>query len=49
VLCKVSDSTREVNAARAYLDEARYAVLDGEVPFRTGFAMALDQARVCGR
>jgi chromosome partitioning protein len=44
-LCKVSDSTREVKAARAYLDQARYTVLDGEVPFRTGFAMALDQGR----
>ena len=44
-LCKVSDSAREVSAARAYLDEARYTVLDGEVPFRTGFAMALDQGR----
>jgi chromosome partitioning protein len=44
-LCKVSDSAREVKAARAYLDEARYTVLDGEVPFRTGFAIALDQGR----
>jgi chromosome partitioning protein len=44
-LCKVSDSDREVKAARAYLDQARYTVLDGEVPFRTGFAMALDQGR----
>lgn len=44
-LCKVSDSAREVDGARAYLAEARYQVLDGEIPFRTGFSIALDQGR----
>jgi chromosome partitioning protein len=44
-LCKVSDSAREVEGARTYLAEARYQVLEGEIPFRTGFSMALDQGR----
>ena len=44
-LCKVSDSAREVDGARAYLAEARYRVLDGEIPFRTGFSIALDQGK----
>jgi chromosome partitioning protein len=44
-LCKVSDSAREVEGARSYLAEARYQVLEGEIPFRTGFSMALDQGR----
>jgi chromosome partitioning protein len=44
-LCKVSDSAKEIEGARAYLSEANYQVLDGEIPFRTGFSMALDQGR----
>lgn len=44
-LCKVSDSAREVEGARAYLAEAGYQVLDGEIPFRTGFSIALDQGK----
>lgn len=44
-LCKVSDSAREIEGARAYLREAGYQVLEGEIPFRTGFSMALDQGK----
>ena len=44
-LCKVSDSAREVEGARAYLAEAGYQVLEGEIPFRTGFSIALDQGK----
>ena len=44
-LLKVSDSAREIKEARQYLAGAGYQVLDGEVPFRTGFSKALDQGR----
>lgn len=44
-LNKVSDSAVEVRDARAYLESAGYTVLDGDVPYRTGFSKALDQGK----
>jgi chromosome partitioning protein len=44
-LCRTSDSEREVNAARTYLTEAGYRVLDGEIPFRTAYSKASDEGR----
>jgi len=40
-LCMVSDSVREVLAAQSYLEKTAYRVLEGDVPFRTGFRKAL--------
>lgn len=44
-LCLVADSAREIEGARAYLSKTPYRVLDGEIPFRTGFKIALDKGR----
>lgn len=44
-LCLVSDSAREVRAAQEYLQKTPYALLDGEVPFRTGFRQSLAQGK----
>jgi|TARA_E500000318_G_C3569136_1_gene217053 chromosome partitioning protein len=44
-LCKVTDSIAEVREARSYLEQAGYQVLEGEVPYRTGFSKALDQGK----
>lgn len=44
-LCLVSDSNREVQAAQDYLRKTPYQLLDGEIPFRTGFRQALAQGR----
>lgn len=44
-LCKVTDSAAEVREARNYLEQAGYAVLSGDVPYRTGFSKALDQGK----
>jgi chromosome partitioning protein len=44
-LCRVSDSEREVYAARTYLTQAGYRVLDGEIPFRTAYSKASDEGR----
>lgn len=44
-MCLVGDSTREVDGARHYLSKTPYRVLDGEIPFRTGFKIALDQGK----
>jgi chromosome partitioning protein len=44
-LCKVTDSAAEIRDARTYLEQAGYAVLAGEVPYRTGFSKALDQGK----
>ena len=40
-LCMVSDSVKEILAAQSYLAKTPYRVLEGEVPFRTGFRKAL--------
>jgi len=44
-LCLVSDSAREIRAAQEYLRKTPYLLLDGEIPFRTGFRQALAQGR----
>lgn len=44
-LCKVTDSETEIREARGYLQQAGYAVLEGEVPYRTAFSKALDQGK----
>lgn len=45
-LCLVSDSEKEIRAARQdYLNKTPYRVLDGEIPFRTGFRQALAQGK----
>lgn len=44
-LCRVSDSEKEVQAAREYLKATPYKALAGEIPNRTGFSQALDQGR----
>ena len=44
-LCLVGDSARELEGARRYLSKTPYSVLDGEIPFRTGFKIALDQGK----
>lgn len=42
---KTTGSERENNAARQYLKQAGYQVLNGEVPVSTGFGTASDQGR----
>lgn len=44
-LCKTTDSVAEIRDARGYLQQSGYAVLAGEVPYRTGFSKALDQGK----
>lgn len=44
-LCLVGDSDREKEGARQYLSKTPYQVLAGEIPFRTGFKIALDQGK----
>ena len=44
-LCITSDSARELAAARAYLGETAYTVLDGDIPFRAAFKTAMDQGK----
>jgi len=44
-LCLVADSKKEVEGAREYLSSTPYRVLDGEIPFRAGFKIALDQGK----
>lgn len=44
-LMRVTDSDAEVKAAREYLSATPYKVLEGEVPFKTGFSKALDSGR----
>jgi len=44
-LSLVSDSKNELEAARDYLRRTPYQILDGEIPFRTGFRQALAEGR----
>ena len=44
-LCLVGDSERELEGAKRYLSKTPYSVLDGEIPFRTGFKIALDKGK----
>ncbi|MDE0408535.1 MAG: ParA family protein [Alphaproteobacteria bacterium] len=45
MLYRVTGSTRERAAARAYLEEAGYAVLDGDIPASTAYGSASDAGR----
>ena len=44
-LCITSDSVREIAGAREYLGQTPYRVLDGEIPFRSAFKIAMDQGK----
>ena len=44
-LYRVTGSARERAAARAYLEEAGYAVLDGDIPASTAYGSASDAGR----
>ena len=44
-LCITSDSARELAAAREYLGQTPYTVLDGDIPFRSAFKTAMDQGK----
>ena len=44
-LVKTTRSAAEVAAARRYLEEADYAVLDGDVPFSTAYGIAHDAGK----
>ena len=44
-LCITSDSIREIAGAREYLGQTPYRVLDGEIPFRSAFKIAMDQGK----
>ena len=44
-MCKTTGSDRENLAARQYLHQAGYSVLDGEVPVSTGYGSASDMGR----
>lgn len=47
VLSKVGDSSSEINAAREYIMEAGYQVLEGELPDKTAYrTSALDHGKV---
>ena len=42
-LCLVADSAKEIQGARDYLSKTPYKVLDGDIPFRSSFKIALDK------
>jgi chromosome partitioning protein len=44
-LCKVGESTTEIDEARAFLGDAGYDILPGSIPERTGYRRAADQGR----
>lgn len=44
-LVKVTDSDREIEDARQYIEQAGYQVLDGYLPVKTAFSKAHDQGR----
>lgn len=44
-LCITSNSERELAAAREYLGQTPYGILDGEIPFRSSFKTALDKGK----
>jgi chromosome partitioning protein len=44
-LCKVGESTTEIEEARDYLKEAGYDILPGAIPEMTGYRRATDQGR----
>ena len=45
LVVRTTRSTAEVGAAREYLKQAEYSVLDGELPSSTAYAMAHDGGR----
>src|SRR5579863_2490170 len=45
VLCRVGESEAEISEARAYIDQARYTVLKGEIPEKTAYRRASDEGR----
>ena len=44
-LCKTTGSDRENAAARAYLEDAGYSVLEGEIPVSTAYGSASDNGK----
>ena len=44
-LVRTMRSAAEIAAARAYLEEAGYGVVDGELPVSTAYGVALDGGR----
>ena len=44
-LCITSDSAREIAGAREYLAQTPYKLLDGEIPFRSAFKIAMDKGK----
>lgn len=44
-LCRVGESEVEINEARAYISQAGYAVLKGEIPEKTAYRRASDEGR----
>jgi len=44
-LCRVGDSTIEIDEARDYLRDAGYEVLPGAIPEKTGYRRASDEGR----
>lgn len=44
-LCRVGDSTHEIEEARTYITQAGYCVLSGELPERTAYRRANEEGR----
>jgi chromosome partitioning protein len=44
-LCRVGDSAVQIEGARAYLEEAGYAVLPGALPEKTAYILATDAGK----
>ena len=44
-LCRVGDSTAELEEAREYIEKSGYYLLDGALPERTGYRRASDAGR----
>lgn len=44
-MCKTTGSARENDAARRYLEEAGYSVLEGEIPVSTAYGSASDNGK----
>jgi len=42
-LCRVGDSTAEIEEARSYINRAGYQVFEGEIPERVGYRRASDR------
>jgi chromosome partitioning protein len=44
-LCRVGESETEISEARSYIQQAGYAVLEGEIPEKTAYRRASDEGR----